>query len=67
MADDFLPPPPPGATNVQLEMWRRVIILRYQKIKNLPLVTFVAFYNAVALDLETSRMKHIDGGSDEDE
>lgn len=61
---DFLPPPPPGATNVQLEMWRRVIILRYQKIKNLPLVKFEAYYNAVALDLETSRMKHVDGGED---
>ena len=61
MADDFLPPPPPGATKVQLEMWRRVIILRYQKIKNLPHVKFVTYYNAVALDLETSRLKQVDG------
>jgi len=57
--------PPPGATKLHLELWRRVFSLRCQQIQTLSSANLGCFANVIASDLKTSRLKHVGGGGDE--
>ena len=57
--------PPPGATKLNLELWRRVFSLRCQQIQTLSSVNLGCYANVIASDLKTSRLKHVgEGGGD---
>jgi hypothetical protein len=51
--------PPPGASEVQLELWRRIFSLRCQQIKTLSPANLESFVKVIASELKTSKLRQV--------
>jgi hypothetical protein len=54
--------PPPGASKVQLESWRRIFSLRCQQIQTLSPANLACYVKVITSDLKTSRLKQVGDG-----